>query len=159
MNYRRAVRLMLEGSDGHTVWLNSAAMAAAHIDRRTADPAGGKIEHNADGNPSGALRDNATLLGLGAMPPASLEYEASLLQTTSTRCARWASPPCRMPRRTIISWRCIKSSTMPSTSTCAVRGSLHLKDLKAPAARLIEEAKAFRSKWSCRSGTSSGPMR
>ncbi len=140
--------LMLEGSDGHTVWLNSAAMAAAHIDRRTADPAGGKIEHNADGNPSGALRDNATLLGLGAMPPASLEYEASLLQTTFNQMRAVGITSVQDAAADDHFMALYKKLYDAKHLDMRVRGSLHLKDLKAPAARLIEEAKAFRSKWS-----------
>ena len=62
--------MLLEGSDGHTLWANSAALAAAHIGAATKDPAGGRIEHDAAGNPTGTLRDTATEIVLDARPAA-----------------------------------------------------------------------------------------
>jgi len=50
---------VLERVDGHALWLNSAALRAAGITRDTADPVGGRIERDADGNPSGVLVDKA----------------------------------------------------------------------------------------------------
>jgi predicted amidohydrolase YtcJ len=51
--------VLLERVDGHALWLNSAALRAAGITRDTADPAGGRIERDADGNPAGVLVDKA----------------------------------------------------------------------------------------------------
>lgn len=45
--------------DGHAVWVNSAALAAAGIDGDTPDPDGGQIIRGTDGQPSGVLVDNA----------------------------------------------------------------------------------------------------
>ena len=50
---------VMERIDGHAKWLNSAALRAAGITRATRDPVGGRIEHDADGNPSGVLVDGA----------------------------------------------------------------------------------------------------
>jgi predicted amidohydrolase YtcJ len=50
---------VLERVDGHALWLNSAALRAAGITRDTADPVGGRIERDADGNPNGVLIDKA----------------------------------------------------------------------------------------------------
>jgi hypothetical protein len=55
--------------DGHAGWANSAALKAAGIDRHTTDPAGGRIERDADGNPSGVLVDSALDLLERAIPP------------------------------------------------------------------------------------------
>ncbi|MGA8708722.1 MAG: amidohydrolase [Steroidobacteraceae bacterium] len=55
--------------DGHALWLNSAALRAAGITRDTPDPTGGRIERDANGNPSGVLVDNAMRLMNGVMPP------------------------------------------------------------------------------------------
>jgi predicted amidohydrolase YtcJ len=49
----------MERIDGHAMWVNSRALQAAGITRDTADPAGGKIERDADGNASGILVDSA----------------------------------------------------------------------------------------------------
>jgi predicted amidohydrolase YtcJ len=69
----------LERVDGHAAWANSAALRAAHIDRSTADPPGGRIERDADGNPSGVFVDGAMDLVAGIVPaPGTREAEAAL---------------------------------------------------------------------------------
>jgi predicted amidohydrolase YtcJ len=65
--------------DGHAAWLNSAALRAAGITRSTPDPVGGRIERDADGNPSGILVDNAMDLVDRVVPKPGLpEREAAL---------------------------------------------------------------------------------
>jgi predicted amidohydrolase YtcJ len=54
--------------DGHAAWANSAAMAEAKIDARTASPAGGRIE-KAGGKPSGIFVDAAQQLVDKTIPP------------------------------------------------------------------------------------------
>jgi len=49
----------LSAADGHSAWVNSAALAAAGIDAQTADPVNGRIERDANGAPSGTLRESA----------------------------------------------------------------------------------------------------
>ena len=54
----------LDRKDGHSVWVNSAALRSAGISRETADPTGGVIDRDTSGQPSGTLRENAVeLLG------------------------------------------------------------------------------------------------
>jgi predicted amidohydrolase YtcJ len=48
--------------DGHATWANSAALAAAGIERGTADPAGGVIVRDDRGEPTGLLIDTAQRL-------------------------------------------------------------------------------------------------
>lgn len=50
----------LSSIDGHTHWLNTAALRVAGIDRHTPDPIGGEIVRDADGKPAGILREAAT---------------------------------------------------------------------------------------------------
>ncbi len=45
--------------DGHGGWVNSAALRIAGITRDTPDPVDGRIERNADGEPSGTLHEGA----------------------------------------------------------------------------------------------------
>ena len=52
----------------HCTWANSAALHAAGVTRETADPAGGSIDRDADGEPTGVLRDNAMELVQRAVP-------------------------------------------------------------------------------------------
>jgi hypothetical protein len=56
--------VFLPNRDGHGAWVNSRALEAAGITRDTPDPADGRIERDADGNPSGTLHE-------GAMSPVS----------------------------------------------------------------------------------------
>jgi len=51
--------VLLEGYDGHTYWANSKALQAAGITRNTPDPPTGKIVHDAQGEPTGALKEDA----------------------------------------------------------------------------------------------------
>lgn len=58
----------LERIDGHAGWANSAALKAAGLSAATKDPAGGKIERNADGSPQGVLVDAAMELAKASVP-------------------------------------------------------------------------------------------
>ncbi|MFA9218797.1 MAG: amidohydrolase [Sphingomonadaceae bacterium] len=57
--------------DGHAIWANSKALQLAGITRDTPDPAGGKIERDAAGNPSGVLVDSAMALLKRVVPPST----------------------------------------------------------------------------------------
>ncbi len=48
--------------DGHSAWVSSAALTAAAIDRSTEDPAGGSIDRDGEGEPTGILRETAMQL-------------------------------------------------------------------------------------------------
>lgn len=63
--------MALRGSDGHNLWCNSRALALAGIDASTPDPDGGEIVHDANGDPTGILKDAASGLVLDLVPPAS----------------------------------------------------------------------------------------
>jgi predicted amidohydrolase YtcJ len=47
--------------DGHIAVANSAALRAAGITRNTPDPSGGKIDHDATGEPTGILREDSAM--------------------------------------------------------------------------------------------------
>ena len=67
--------------DGHAGWANSRALQLAGITRDTPDPAGGRIEHLPNGEPSGVLVDAATDLIDRKVPPASAaELSAAMEQ-------------------------------------------------------------------------------
>ncbi|MFT3797327.1 amidohydrolase [Microbacterium sp.] len=52
----------LPNRDGHGAWVNSEALRRAGIHRGTPDPADGRIERDADGNPTGTLHEGAMTL-------------------------------------------------------------------------------------------------
>ena len=64
----------LDRYDGHMGLANSAALKAAGVDRNTPDPPGGQILRDAQGNPTGALKDAATGLVARMIPPPSEEH-------------------------------------------------------------------------------------
>ena len=59
--------------DGHMGLANSAALHLAGVDRNTPDPPGGTIVRDADGNPTGALKDAAAGLVERHIPDPSRE--------------------------------------------------------------------------------------
>ncbi len=66
--------------DHHTAWVNTAALTLAKITRDTPDPADGRIERDASGNPTGALHDGAMRLVADYVPqPTREELTAGLL--------------------------------------------------------------------------------
>jgi predicted amidohydrolase YtcJ len=52
----------LSSADGHSVWVNSRALALAGVDASTKDPENGRIERNEKGEPVGTLRESAMRL-------------------------------------------------------------------------------------------------
>lgn len=53
--------VLIRGIGKHVIAANSAALAAAGITRETPDPPGGRIERDADGEPTGILHERAKL--------------------------------------------------------------------------------------------------
>ncbi|WP_427889149.1 amidohydrolase [Kribbella sp. GL6] len=67
-------------ADGHTSWVNSAALRLAGIDRYTPDPPDGEIHRDAAGEPTGALLERASRLIHRVMPErGTTDYESDLL--------------------------------------------------------------------------------
>ncbi|MFO1467608.1 MAG: amidohydrolase [Steroidobacteraceae bacterium] len=72
--------VILRDIAGHSVWLNSLALKKAGINRDTPVPAGGIIERDAAGEPTGILREAAQSLGRSAVPARSLEDTAAAIE-------------------------------------------------------------------------------
>ncbi|WP_228893873.1 amidohydrolase [Pseudoduganella aquatica] len=66
---------VMERVDGHAIWVNSKALQLAGVTRETPDPAGGKIERDAQGNATGILVDGAMDL-VNKVLPAPTEAES-----------------------------------------------------------------------------------
>lgn len=71
--------VLLGDTSEHSAWVNSRALALAGITRDTPDPQGGIIEHDAAGEPTGVLREEAVVLVRKHVPEPTLqEIEAAL---------------------------------------------------------------------------------
>ena len=68
-------------TDEHIAVVNSAALAAAGITSTTPDPPGGKIDHDAKGEPTGIIREAPALILIRAkIPPSSPEERRRSLE-------------------------------------------------------------------------------
>ena len=139
--------LVLESADGHSSWGNSAALAAAHIDRNSRDPLGGRIERDSQGDPTGALRDAAAETLSAAIPTPPLAVRAERLERafalmsatglTSVQDAAVGDPEMSLYKQLYDRHRL----------RMRVRGCFYLTDLAAPADKVVAAATAFRDKW------------
>lgn len=73
--------VFLVNRDHHGAWVNSRALELAGLDRRTPDPADGRIERDADGEPAGTLHEGAMDLVARVLPPTTAaEERAGILE-------------------------------------------------------------------------------
>ena len=75
--------MFLVSADGHSAWVNSAALARAHIDGSTRNPAKGIIERDTSGAPSGTLRESAVRLVAILLPEATPDERLAALRRVS----------------------------------------------------------------------------
>jgi predicted amidohydrolase YtcJ len=78
----------LKRVDGHVLWVNTTALREAGIDRRTRDPAGGRIHRDAAGQPTGILLDQAKDLVERLIPPPTREERERALIAGARSCVR-----------------------------------------------------------------------
>ena len=74
--------------DGHIAVANSAALQIAHINKDSKDPEGGKIDGDANGNPTGILRESAGDAVYGAVPKPSLTERRKAIELALVEAAR-----------------------------------------------------------------------
>ncbi|MEN8759521.1 MAG: amidohydrolase [Desulfobacterales bacterium] len=60
--------VMLHDWTNHLIWVNSAALKAAGIDKNTPNPVAGVIDRDSEGNPTGTLHDKALGLVTAVIP-------------------------------------------------------------------------------------------
>ncbi|MFZ0322901.1 MAG: amidohydrolase, partial [Actinomycetes bacterium] len=75
--------IILRGSDGHNSFVNSKALELAGISASTPNPPGGQIVHEANGQPSGVLVDNAQGLVMSLIPEPTTEEQLPYMQQIS----------------------------------------------------------------------------
>jgi predicted amidohydrolase YtcJ len=101
--------VLLARVDGHAQWANSAALAAAGISAKTADPAGGRIERIAGSRaPAGVLVDNAKELAERAVPaPRPDDYDLALSKAQDILLAKGVTAAADMGT-TIEAWQSMR---------------------------------------------------
>jgi hypothetical protein len=80
--------VVLWHTSGHVLAANSAALNAAGISSSTADPPGGQIDRQADGNPTGVLKETAMPLLTGLIPPPTADQTRQAILDASAALAR-----------------------------------------------------------------------
>ena len=70
----------LRSRDGHSRWLNTAALSAAGIGDATVSSPGGEIERDASGRATGILKENANWLADAVIPAPSLEERLAAIR-------------------------------------------------------------------------------
>jgi predicted amidohydrolase YtcJ len=85
-----ATPVALASHDYHSLWVNSEALRRAGIDATTSDPANGRVERDADGQPSGMLYESSAMALIEAVivPPDDDTLLAELRRTLGELRAR-----------------------------------------------------------------------
>lgn len=71
--------VVIRDRDGHQALANTCALALAGVTRETPDPPDGRIERDADGQPTGVLKESAASLVRGLLPPLTADDTHALL--------------------------------------------------------------------------------
>jgi len=79
--------VFLEHHDGHMALANSVALRLAGVTAQTPDPPGGTIVRDAEGNPTGALKDAARNVVLKVIPPSSHDQRLQAMRRSLERAA------------------------------------------------------------------------
>jgi hypothetical protein len=139
--------LVLESADGHSGWGNSAALVAAHIDRNTREPRGGRIERDPRGDPTGALRDAAEEMLLAAVPTPPVTVQAERLERAFVQMSATGLTSVQDAAVGDEEMSLYKHLYDRHRLNMRVRGCFYLTDLAAPADKVVAAATAFRDKW------------
>src|SRR5450631_2555502 len=75
--------------DGHIAIANTAALKAAGVTAQTPAPEGGKIDHDAQGEPTGILREGAQELVLRKVPPPTPQQRRRAAELALAEAAKW----------------------------------------------------------------------
>ena len=76
-------------TDGHMLVANSAALRVAGVTKQTPDPAGGRIDREADGEPAGGLRETAQDLVRKKVPPPTMAQRRRGAELALQEAARY----------------------------------------------------------------------
>ncbi len=139
--------MLLNGSDGHTVWANSSALKAAHISAATKDPVGGRVERDSAGNPTGTLRDTAAEIVLAVKPMDDLAAEAARLDEAFAAMRATGITSVQDAAADEHDLKIYKALYDAHRLNMRVRAAYYLKNLRETPDALIGAAIQFRAKW------------
>jgi len=86
--------VVLRAKSGHAAWVNSLALQLAHITSQTADPPGGGIVRDENGNPTGILLEEAGIGLVEQLVPEPTPEEASEILSRGIQAAHRAGLTC-----------------------------------------------------------------
>ena len=139
--------LLLEDASGHTLFANSAALAAAKLDATTKDPAGGRIERDLHGEPSGTLRDAAEQIVLNALPARPMAFQVGQLERAFAEMRAVGITSIQDANVDEHDMQLYKQLYDEHRLAMRVRGTFGLQNTYRSAEVLIGEAIEFRKRW------------
>lgn len=87
----------LSRKDGHSIWVNSRALALAGITAETPDPAGGAIGRDREGQPNGILSETAIELVRSVIPPLTNQQRLDALRAALAECLSYGITSIHVP--------------------------------------------------------------
>jgi predicted amidohydrolase YtcJ len=105
--------------DGHGAWANSKALELAGVTRETPDPADGRIERDAQGEPAGTLQEGAIGLVERLVPETTPEEWEEAIRRAQARLHAWG----------ITAWQdaTVEPETLRAYRALAERGDLTMR--------------------------------
>ncbi len=124
----------LQVKSAHAAWVNTRALGIANITANTPDPEGGRILHNAEGEPTGILLETAMALVQERIPPLEEQALATLYADLQADAWRWGLTGVHDfdGRRSLAAWQILRE-----------RGGLGLRVVKTVRAAYLEQALAL----------------
>jgi predicted amidohydrolase YtcJ len=119
--------VMLTHASGHASFLNAAALRAAGVTRDTADPAGGHIQKDAQGNPTGLLQEAAQSFAGRALNQWQAKRPAAERAAELRRMIDLASDECLAKGITTFEDAGSPFSTIDAVKAMAEAGQLRLR--------------------------------
>ncbi|MSQ99689.1 MAG: amidohydrolase [Xanthomonadales bacterium] len=140
-------------SADHPVWLthttghygvaNSQALAMAGITAQTPDPPGGVIDRDAEGNPTGVLKESAMALVTQLIPAATAEQERDALRMMSREFNRECMTGLKDPGIFDATWKAYQDVSNEGALTVRVFALWHSPDTLDEARQLVQKIAPF----------------
>jgi predicted amidohydrolase YtcJ len=140
----------LSRKDGHSLWVNSRALALAGITADTPDPAGGAIQRDRDGEPTGILTETAMDLVRAVIPPLTEAERLQALRAALGEALSYGLTAIQVPPGTDHSsapevWRDLQ--TLRARGELRVRCLVHIAQPDLPGAVALGMRSGFGDAW------------